>query len=274
MFFIKKLIEAMIFPPGIVIIALLLIVLVAVLGEKYKDSIKGKLVKKRINSIIIILSISSAVFLYLFSIQPVSNLLLSPLQKAYPLPSAVSVAKFKPDAIAVLGSGAYNKNTLDGDSLNRLYAGFKLYKRYKIPIIVSGGYAASTVSVAKVMRNILLEIGVPKSYVITEDESNDTFENALYVLKICKRRNFKRVILVTSAYHMPRAMFLFNELKGGIKIIPYPTDFKTDKHYNIYGYFPQLGNLTISEEAMHEYIGYFYAIIKGKKHGSRAATGR
>ena len=53
MFFIKKLIEAMIFPPGIVIIALLLIVLAAVLGEKYKDSIKGKIAKKRINSIII-----------------------------------------------------------------------------------------------------------------------------------------------------------------------------------------------------------------------------
>ena len=119
------------------------------------------------------------------------------------------------------------------------------------------------------MRNVLLEMGVKKSYVITEDKSNDTFENALYVLKICKRRNFRRVILVTSAYHMPRAMFLFNEVKeknygykGGIKIIPYPTDFKTDKHYTIYGYIPQLGNLIISEEAIHEYIGYFYYYIK------------
>ena len=262
MFFIKKLIEAIIFPPGIVIIALLLIVLAAVLGEKYKDSIKGNFVKEWIGSILLTLSIPSAVFLYLFSIQPVSNLLLSPLQKACPLPSAVSVAKFKPDAIAVLGSGAYNKNTLDGDSLNRLYAGFKLYKRYKIPVIVSGGYAASTVSVAEAMRNILLEIGVPKSYVITEDESNDTYHNARYVLRICGRRGLKRIILVTSAYHMPRAMFLFNEVKGGMKIIPYPTDFKTDKHYNIYGYIPQLGNLIISEEAMHEYIGYFYYYIK------------
>ena len=270
MFFIKKLVEYLIFPPGIIIIAFLLIFFIS-----FIDFIKRKAEQAKSAGYIIFIpaiSLLSAVILYLISIQPVSNMFLIPLETNYPIPPAKIIGE--PSAIIVLSSGAYNKMTLDGDSFNRLFGGFKLYKKYRVPVIVSGGYAASTISVAKVMRNILLEIGVPKSYVITEDESNDTFENALYVLKICKRRNFRRVILVTSAYHMPRAMFLFNELKGGIKIIPYPTDFKTDKHYNIYGYFPQLGNLIISEEAMHEYIGYFYAIINGMPHGSRAAPGR
>ena len=258
MFFIKKLIEAMIFPPGIVIIAFLLIFFIS-----FIDFLKRKAkVAKPAGYIIFIPAISllSAVILYLFSIQPVSNMLLIPLETNYPVPPAKMIGK--PSAIIVLSSGAYNKMTLDGDSFNRLLGGFKLYKKYRVPVIVSGGYAASTVSVAKAMSNILLEIGVPKSFVITEDKSDDTYQNARYVLRICGRRGLKRIILVTSAYHMSRAMFLFNEFKGGIKIIAYPTDFKTDKHYNIYGYFPQLGNLIISEEAMHEYIGYFYYYIK------------
>ena len=246
MFFIKKLIEFIIFPPGIIILAFLLVALIAFLERRIKS--------------VLIISLLSAFIIYLLSIQPVSNMLLIPLEISYPVLSAKIIGK--PSAIVVLSSGAYSRHTLGGDSFNRLFEGFKLYKKYHIPVILSGGYAISTFSVAKIMRNILLEMGVKKSYIITEDKSNDTFENALYVLKICKRRNFRRVILVTSAYHMPRAMFLFNEVKGGIKIIPYPADFKTDKHYNIYGYIPQLGNLIISEEAIHEYIGYFYYYIK------------
>ena len=243
MFFIKKLIEFSILPPGVIILALLLLVF---LGKKIRS--------------VLIISFLSAFILYLSSIKPVSNMLLRPLETTYPVPSAKIIGE--PSAIIVLSSGAYNKKTIDGDSFNRLFEGFKLYKKYHIPVILSGGYAISTFSVAKIMRNILLEMGVKKSYIITEDKSNDTYQNALYVLKICKRRNFRRVIIVTSAYHMSRAMFLFNKFKGGIKVIPYPTDFKTDKHYNIYGYIPQLGNLIISEEAMHEYIGYFYYYIK------------
>ena len=246
MFFIKKLIEFSILPPGVIIIALLLL---AFLGKNIRS--------------VLIISFSSAFILYLSSIQPVSNMLLRPLETSYPVPLTETIEKqVKPSAIVVLSSGAYNKKTLDGSSFNRLFEGFKLYKKYHIPVILSGGYAISAFSVAKIMRNILLEMGVKKSYIITEDKSNDTFENALYVLKICKRRNFRRVIIVTSAYHMSRAMFLFNKFKGGIKVIPYPTDFKTDKHYNIYGYIPQLNSLIISDEAMHEYIGYFYYYIK------------
>ena len=258
MFFIKKLVESLIFPPGIIIIAFLLIFFIS-----FIDFIKRKAEQAKPAGYIIfiqVISLLSAIILYLISIQPVSNMLLIPLETSYPVPPAKIIGE--PSAIIVLSSGAYNKKTIDGDSFNRLFEGFKLYKKYHIPVILSGGYAISTFSVAKIMRNILLEMGVKKSYIITEDKSNDTFENALYVLKICKRRNFRRVILVTSAYHMPRAMFLFNEFKGGIKIIAFPTDFKTDKHYNIYGYIPQLGNLIISEEAMHEYIGYFYYYIK------------
>ena len=271
MFFIKKLIESILFPPGIIMLAFLFIALIS-----FVELIRRKAKPAKY---ILIISLLFAVILYLSSIQPVSNMLSSPLETSYPVPAAKNIGK--PDAIVVLSSGAYNRKTLDGDSFNRLFEGFRLYRKYHIPIIVSGGKATSTFSVAKIMRNILVETGVNKSLIITEDKSNDTYENALYVLRICKRRNFRRIILVTSAYHMPRAVLLFNaeltELKSkennngykykGIKIIPYPADFKTDLHYynyNLYSYFPNLGYLVISEEALHEYVGYGYYYVKAK----------
>ena len=259
MLFIKKLIESLVFPSGIIILSFLLISFVSFIGFIRK---KAKRAKPDGYVFISAISLLSAVIFYLLSIQPVSNMLLLPLETSYAVPSAKTIGK--PSAIVVLSSGAYNKHTLDGDSFNRLFEGFKLYKKYKVTIIVSGGRATSTFSIAKIMRKILVDIGVKKHYVITEDKSDDTYQNALYVLRICRKLNFRRVILVTSAYHMPRAMFLFNNYKSGIRIIPYPADFETNLHYNIYSYFPQLGYLSISAEALHEYAGYAYYYVKEK----------
>ena len=264
MFFIKKLIESVLFPPGIIIIAFLLIALLSLAILKRKKTKPAGYIFLLIASI----SLISATFIYLFSIQPVSNMLLIPLETSYSVPSPKIIKK--PSAIVVLSSGAYNRHTLGGDTFNRLFEGFKLYKKYNVPVIVSGGRAVSTFSLAKAMKNVLVSIGVDKRYVITEDKSDDTYQNALYVLKICKKRDFSRIILVTSAYHMPRAMLLFSRIKyinktdrfKNIKIIPYPADFKTDMHYNTYSYFPQLGYLLTSSEALHEYIGYVYYYTK------------
>ena len=257
MFIFKKLIESILFPPGIIIIAFFLIALLsfAILIRKKAKS------AGYINLFILVISLFSATSIYLFSIQPVSNMLLIPLETSYPVPSPRIIKK--PSAIVVLSSGAYNRHTLGGDTFNRLYEGFKLYKKYKVPVIVSGGRATLAFSLAKIMKNVLVSIGVDKHYVITEDKSNDTYQNAMYVLKISKKKDFNRIILVTSAYHMPRAMLLFNRIKN-IKIIPYPADFKTNLHYNTYSYFPQSGNLLVSLEALHEYIGYVYYYLKSR----------
>jgi uncharacterized SAM-binding protein YcdF (DUF218 family) len=269
MFFIKKLIESLLFPPGIIIFAFLLITLLyfAILTRKKTKPAGLTKLKEFIFLLIPLISLFSATCIYLLSIQPVSNMLLIPLETSYPVPSPKIIKK--PSAIVVLSSGAYNRHTLGGDTFNRLFEGFKLYKKYHIPVIVSGGRAVSTFSLAKIMKNVLVAIGVDKHYVITEDKSGDTYQNAMYVLKICRKKDFRRIILVTSAYHMPRAMLLFTKsVKSAafknikIKIIPYPADFKTNLHYNIYSYFPQLGYLLISSEALHEYIGYVYYYMK------------
>jgi len=55
---------------------------------------------------------------------------------------------------------------------------------------------------------------------------------------------------------MKRAVFLFKKTK--LKVIPYPTDYKENYHYNFYSYFPKLSNLIKSTEALREDLGYVY----------------
>ena len=184
MFFIKKLIESILFPPGIIIFAFLIITLLSftiLTRKKTKPSVSSEHAG-RMFLLIPLISLIFAICIYLLSMQPVSNILLIPLETSYPVPSSKIIKK--PSAIVVLSSGAYNRHTLGGDTFNRLFEGFKLYKEYRVPIIVSGGRAVSTFSLAKIMKNVLVFIGVDKHYVITEDKSDDTHQNAMYVLKI------------------------------------------------------------------------------------------
>jgi uncharacterized SAM-binding protein YcdF (DUF218 family) len=239
----KKLVEIAVFPPGIIIIGFLAAGFLA-LARKIRYTFA--------------VSLFFAIALYAFSTGPVKNLLIAPLENSYHKP--INVKALKADAIVVLGAGAYNGKTLDGDSLNRLIGGFILYRKLRIPIIFSGGYSTSTVSTAKIARNILLKMGVKRRYILIDDKSDDTNRNAVDTKAICLKHKFKRIILVTSAYHMARAVLLFK--RTGLKIIPYPTDYKGNAgRHNFYSFLPSLGNLGISAEAIHEYLGYTYATI-------------
>ncbi|MHB1657596.1 MAG: YdcF family protein [Burkholderiales bacterium] len=241
----KKLIEYALFPPGIIIIGFLA---AGFLARKIKHAFA--------------VSLFFAAAIYAFSIGPVKNILIFPLENSYYTPKNVKALKAK--AIVVLGKGAYNGVMLDGDSLNRLVGGFILYRKLHIPIIFSGGYSTSTVATSIIARKILLKMGVGRSDIITDDKSNDTAQNALDTEAICKKHKFTKIILVTSAYHMKRAVFLFRRTgtAAGLKIIPYPVDFKGNNHYNFYSFLPSMGNLTISVEAVHEYLGYGWARVK------------
>ncbi len=230
----KKLIEYAIFPPGSIIIAFLFIGLV---------SIKKKFV--------FYLSFFCAIVLYLASISPIKNMLVAPLEQSYQVPKDLHA-----DAIVVLGAGAYNKNTLDGDSLNRLVGGFILYKKLHLPIIFSGGYATSTRSTANIAKKLLEQMGIDPKDIFVDNKSFDTNQNAIYTAQICRKQNFKKIILVTSAYHMKRAVMLFKKHK--LDVIPYPVDFKESHSYNFYSYLPTLNNLVVSSEAIREYLGYIY----------------
>jgi uncharacterized SAM-binding protein YcdF (DUF218 family) len=230
MFFLKKLITHFILPPGLLIIAF------AVLGILTKR----KLAK--------LLAFSFVLFVYLLSIEPIKDVLYKPLEEAYPVPS-----KPEGDAIVILGGGAYNTGILKEDSTKRLLTGFVLHKQTDLPIILSGGASIGALPEAEVMKGLLLTLGVDMRKIHTEVNSKDTEENAQEVKKLCKRLGCKRVVLVSSAYHMRRAVLSFQ--KAGLEVVPYPTDFKRDMKYNLYSLLPKMGVFADSYKALREYLG-------------------
>ncbi|MCX7989093.1 MAG: YdcF family protein [Aquificaceae bacterium] len=229
-FFLKKLFGFLLLPPTLFILLFLLLALLS---------------RKRVVSL---LSLCGALALYMLSVEPVKDMLYRPLEKAHPVPQQLEV-----DAVVVLGGGSYRTGILKEDSMKRLLTGFLLHKRHGLPIILSGGASLGSLPEAEVMKQVLEELGVDRKTIITEVRSRDTYENAMYVKEICRERSFRRLALVTSAYHMPRAADTFR--RAGLEVVPYPTDFKQDRRYNLYSLIPSMGVLNDSYKALREHLG-------------------
>ena len=108
------------------------------------------------------------------------------------------------------------------------------------------------------MRDLLLDLGVPNSAIVLEDEARTTRENAEKTKSLV---NNQSVALVTSAFHMPRSLKTFE--KAGLKVAAYPTDFRVAPQVSPLWdrLLPKAGNLEQSEMAIKEFIaliiGYF-----------------
>jgi uncharacterized SAM-binding protein YcdF (DUF218 family) len=114
------------------------------------------------------------------------------------------------------------------------------------------------------MASILTQIGVPREALWLEGNSRNTYENAVESKKILDRAGIRRIVLVTSALHMPRSVAIFE--KQGFEVIPAPTDYLvTDRDWTYYltpDWRIQLFNLIPTAEDLHfttlalkEYLG-------------------
>ena len=96
-------------------------------------------------------------------------------------------------------------------------------------------------------------MGVPKGMILIEDQSRDTRESAVRVARMCKEKGFKRPILVSSAYHLKRSVYCFNQ--AGLQVTPFPAGFETwqGKRYAWPAYLP--GNFRRFSMALKEVMG-------------------
>ena len=111
-------------------------------------------------------------------------------------------------------------------------------------------------------KRLLMEMGVAEQDIIEEHRSKDTSENARYAKQIIEKKGFKSPILVTSAYHMKRAVFLFE--KQGMKVEPFPCGLKSEEEeeeYGILDFLPKASVLEESSKALKEYLGLMAARI-------------
>jgi uncharacterized SAM-binding protein YcdF (DUF218 family) len=79
-------------------------------------------------------------------------------------------------------------------------------------LLMTGGRPRRGITEAEVMRRLAEETGVPAAVIVTEDRSRDTLENALRCRAVIARRGWRSVLVISDAYHLPRAMFTFHRL--------------------------------------------------------------
>ncbi len=195
--------------------------------------------------------------LYALSIEPIKNALLTPLENSFPFKNNVNG-----DVIVMLGGGI-KRNVIDirgkgfpsDDALNRMVCTYRLWKQLHIPIIISGGpLLKRRLKESEVVKRVLIDMGVSEKYIIEEGKSKDTYENSYYTKQILEKKGFTSPILVTSPYHMRRAVFSFH--KQGILVTPFPCSYKEEgNNYNVLDFLPKVGTLEISSRAIKEYLG-------------------
>ena len=198
---------------------------------------------------------------YLSSILAVSDKVIKLLEDQYGQPVVGELKGAR--AIVVLAGGSYDGvPDVDGPGQNsesstvRLAAGLRLHRALHLPIVYSGGRIHDyTDTEANTGYRFLKACGVKEQYLIREDRSRNTAENAKYTKELCDRYHFDKVILVTSAYHMPRSVAFFK--REGMDVIPYPTDYRTDKKtvLNAFAFTPLADSLHNTAIAMKEYLG-------------------
>ncbi|HUH88693.1 MAG TPA: YdcF family protein [Pusillimonas sp.] len=148
------------------------------------------------------------------------------LEQLYPYTAAAQLPPAQ--AIVVLGGHTaggrpnwfepYERET----ALTRTDSAIRLYRAERAPLILLSGAALDgSQSEAESMANTLKKNGVPDQALLLEKSSFNTYENAVYSARILKELGITRVLLVTSALHMPRAMAVFS--KQGLTPIAAPS---------------------------------------------------
>lgn len=201
----------------------------------------------------------SLLWLGLWSLPLVSVALRGAIEREFPAPVVNNLSSAP--AIVVLG-GVVNPPTNMHRQANltaaadRLRLAAQLFHAGKAPVVVLSGGSNRTLSLtseADAMRLFLLELGVPESAILLEEQSRNTQENARFTASLLRKQRIDRVLLVTSALHMRRAIDLF-ELEG-LDVVPAPTDFEAREILSWQKFIPDSLALDGSSRAIKELVG-------------------
>lgn len=245
---ITKSIAQLILPPGGLI-------LLALLGLIFYRHLIGRL--------LILLALC---LFWVLATEPIRDLLLIPLEEAQPRLNLELLPKNEPVAIALLGGGVYEKapeyggiDTLKPQAMMRTIYAAELARRTGLDVYTSGGAVLSddTEPEGVVMQRWLRRFGVADRAIHVEAASGNTWENAANLKAMLSERGISTVILVTTAWHMPRSAASFRA--NGLKVIAAPCDFKASRTgYDLRSVLPRGTVFSESCDALHEYLGMLW----------------
>ncbi|MDQ6706453.1 MAG: YdcF family protein [Acidobacteriota bacterium] len=218
-----------------------------------------------------LLTIAALLLLFAFSNWTVAHLMLRSLEDQTPQRDVGSMPVR--EAIVVISSFLHaptqqHKSAELLESSDRLLHAVHLYRAGKAPIILLSG---GTVEVfghprqleVEAARNLLEEWGIPPNVVVLEDQSRNTVENAVDSRRILEAKGIRRIILVTSAMHMPRALAVFR--KAGFDVTAAPTDYISGWGTPdvLQRWLPDAEELFFSSQALKEWIGLGVYRLRG-----------
>ncbi|MDA1247308.1 MAG: YdcF family protein, partial [Cyanobacteria bacterium] len=186
------------------------------------------------------------------------------------------------DAVVVLGGGLRpalppRQGVEVAEGGDRLLRGVQLVRRGLAPLLVaSGGRVSFTDNdpappEAISARDLALELGVHADQILLNPSSRTTAEEAHDIGKLGKKLGWTRVLLVTSAFHMPRSLASFRQ-RSGLTVIPVPCDYqlptralfgKPTAGSVLLGLMPDVQALSLSSIALKEHLGLAIYRLKG-----------
>jgi uncharacterized SAM-binding protein YcdF (DUF218 family) len=194
-----------------------------------------------------------------------------------PYLESVSFIPSSADAIVVLGGWGVAANHellgLDfGLAADRLFTGIELARRGLAPVLVVGGAVALGDKEAPepaLVRQWIDHWDLMEQPVLGLGPSRSTRDEAMHVAVLAEARGWQQVLLVTSAWHMPRAEATFRA--AGVNVVPVACDFVGTSRVNRPSkWVPQTASLYMLQLWLHEIVGFQYYRARGWiRHGER-----
>ena len=209
------------------------------------------------------INLLAVIILIFCSLPIISTKLISYLEKDYVLQDASTIDKA--DAIVVL-SGML-KTIKVGDELkyefksevDRILSGIDLFKNNKAPLLIltKGKYPwLMGIPEGEYLKDFAVKFGIPKKNILLTDSVQNTHQEAKSVKKLLNSNEVK-IILVTSASHMPRAKKIFETFN--IKIIPFAVDFiNSHSKLTVMDFIPSAHTFNVTTFFVREMIGRLY----------------
>jgi len=196
--------------------------------------------------------------------------LLNPLEERFARPVQLPD---RIDGIVVLGGGLEGQINLarGGYEVNRggdrfIETAVLALRHPEARVVVSGGDGSLVLAGegdGDTAPRLLTALGVARERLILENKSRDTFENAVFTRQMVTPEPGETWLLVTSAFHMPRSMALFE--KAGFSVLPWPTDYRTSGREGV-GFFTDNASDSIDNTslALREWIGLVAYWLSGR----------
>jgi len=211
-------------------------------------------------------SLIGVIVLILSSLPIISNKFIAYLEKDY---QPIEIAEIENvDAIVVLSGmirvigDEENLKYEFTDSIDRFFAGLDLFNNNKSPILIlTRGKMPWSIGIAEgeYLKELAIKYGVSEENIILTDEVQNTDQEAKAIKEILTED--AKIILVTSAFHMPRAEKVFKA--ANINLITYPVDFQNSKSKTtMMDFIPSAGSLSQTSHFVREMIGRLYYNLK------------